>query len=264
MRPDAYAEVRTLIREMAAEGGNTYGSPRIWLSLRRRGARVSEKVVRRLMKEERIEVRRARRRRHSSYIGEITPAVGNLVGGNFRAKEPNRLWLTDITEFAAADGKACLSPMVDCHYGMVVSRSTARHPDSDLVSRMLEGAIGTLAAAERSSLRQGDGRASLVVHTDRGGHYRGGSWTERLDGLGITRSMSRKRNGGDNAACEGFFGRMKTEMCHGVRWGRASDMESAIDEYIDFHNNRRVTSKFGGMTIAEHRDEMTKVSKNAS
>lgn len=137
-RPDAYAEVRSLIRKIAAESGNTYGSPRIWLSLRRRGVLVSEKVVRRLMKEERIEVRYAKRkRRYSSYIGEITPAVGNLVGGDFRAKEPNRLWLTDITEFAAADGKVYLSPMIDCYDGMVVSWSTARHPDSGLVSRML-------------------------------------------------------------------------------------------------------------------------------
>lgn len=55
---------------------HTYGSPRIWPSwpsLRRRNVLVSEKVVRRLMKEEGVEVRYAKRkRRYSSYIGEIT------------------------------------------------------------------------------------------------------------------------------------------------------------------------------------------------
>lgn len=70
----------------------TYGSPRIWPSLRRRDVLVSEKAVRRPMKEEGIEVRYAKRkRRYSSYIGEITPAVDNLVKRRFKAESPNEL-----------------------------------------------------------------------------------------------------------------------------------------------------------------------------
>ncbi len=88
---------------------HTYGSPRIRLSLRRRDVLVSEKVVRRLMKEEGVEVRYAKRkRRYSSYIGEITPAVDDLVKRRFKAESPNELWLTDITDFSAADGKLYL------------------------------------------------------------------------------------------------------------------------------------------------------------
>ena len=264
-RPDPYADIRLLIREIAAESGNTYGSPRIWLALRRRDVFISEKVVRRLMKEELIEVRYARRKRkYSSYMGEITPAVDNLVNGNFHAESPDMLWLTDITEFAATDGKVYLSPMIDCFDGMVVSWSTSRHPDSGLVESMLEDALGTLDAGKRASLKREDGGDSLVVHTDRGGHYRGGMWIEKLEGQGITRSMSRKGNSGDNAACEGFFGRMKTEMYYGVKWSKASDLEAAIDSYMDFYNNRRITAKMNGITIAEHRDKMSKDSRKAS
>lgn len=264
-RPDPHVELRALIREIAAGSGNTYGSPRIWLALRSRGIRISEKVVRRLMREERIEVRYARRKRkYSSYIGELTPAVENLVNGNFKANAPNELWLTDITEFAAADGKVYLSPMVDCFDGKVVSWSTSRHPNTALVEDMLEQALSTLDDAKRSELKGEGGNGGLIVHTDRGGHYRGGSWIERLEGLGITRSMSRKGNSGDNAACEGFFGRMKVEMYYGLKWERVSDLEAAIDDYIDFYNNRRITVKLGGMTIAEHRDKLAEFSKIAS
>lgn len=99
-------------------------------------------------------LRQAERRR-SSYVGEITPAVDNLVAGVFRAEGPNRLWLTDVSEFAAADGKVYLSPVIDCYDGMVVSWSTARHPDSGLVSRMLEGAVATLDAAEHRGAEAG-------------------------------------------------------------------------------------------------------------
>ncbi|WP_080968708.1 IS3 family transposase [Gardnerella vaginalis] len=68
-KPDKYAHIRGCIHEIAEENFFTYGSPRIWLVLRTKGIKVSEKVVRRLMKEELIEVRYARRkRRYSSYI----------------------------------------------------------------------------------------------------------------------------------------------------------------------------------------------------
>lgn len=264
-RPDPHSEIRPLIHEIAAMSGNTYGSPRMWLALRNRGVFISEKVVRRLMKEERIEVRYARRKRkYSSYIGELTPAVENLVNGDFHADAPDQLWLTDITEFAASDVKVYLSPVIDCFDGMVVSWATSRHPDDALVGDMLEQALNTLDAAKRARLKDRDSSERLVIHTDRGGHYRGAAWIERLEGLGITRSMSRKGNSGDNAACEGFFGRMKTEMYYGIKWSSANDLEAAINAYMDFYNNRRITAKLDGMTIAEHRDTLAKVSKNAS
>ena len=76
--------------------------------------------------------------------------------------------------------------------------------------------------------------------------------------------MSRKGNSGDNAACEGFFGRMKTEMYYGRKWVDIRELEIAIEEYVNFYNCSRITAKFGGLTIEEHRDLVTKMSKKAS
>lgn len=144
-RPDKYKDVRIAIHEISKLSKCTYGSPRIWTSLRNQQIYVSEKVVRRLMKEEKMEVRYARRKRkYSSYIGEITPAVDNLVKGNFHATKPNELWLTDITEFAAAVGKLYVSPMIDCLDGKVVAWEASQHPDNSLVNRMLDKAIASL------------------------------------------------------------------------------------------------------------------------
>lgn len=119
--------------------------------------------------------------------------------------------------------------MIDCFDGKVVSYALSNHPDQCLVDEMLEGSLSTLDTTECKS---------LVIHTDRGGHYRGGRWIERLEGLGITRSMSRKGNSGDNAACEGFFGRMKTEMYYPLNWDSTEELRQAIDSY----NNHRVKS----------------------
>lgn len=82
----------------------------------------------------------------------------------------------------------------------------------------MDDAIASLDKKTASRIKDPNDPRSLVVHNDRGGHYRGGMWIEKLEGKGMTRSMSRKGKSGDNAACEGFFDRMKTEMYYGIRW----------------------------------------------
>lgn len=264
-KPDKYKEIRVAMHKISEESGHTYGSPRIWLSLRRRGITISEKVVRRLIREEEIEVRYARRKRtYSSYVGEITPAVDDLVKRNFHADSPNVVWLTDITEFSAADSKIYLSPVIDCFDGKVVSWETSKHPDNALVESMIDKAINTLDTNVAQTENSADRANKLVIHTDRGGQYRGGMWIEKLEGQGILRSMSRKGNSGDNAACEGFFGRMKTEMYYGIRWNKASELEAAIHKYIDFYNNRRIKVSLDGLSINEYRDKLLKVSEKQS
>ena len=51
-----------------------------------------------------------------------------------------------------------------------------------------------------------------VVHSDCGAHYRWPGWLTRIRDAKLIRSMSRKGCSPDNAACEGFFGRLKTEL----------------------------------------------------
>jgi transposase InsO family protein len=100
-----------------------YGYRRIQASLRDQSVSISEKVVRRLMKEECLVAATSKRRRYGSYMGEISPAPENLLDRDFNAGGPNEKWLTDITEFLIPAGKVYPSPMIDCFDGMVVSWS---------------------------------------------------------------------------------------------------------------------------------------------
>lgn len=56
------------------------------------------------------------------------------------------------------------------------------------------------------------GEANMIVHSDRGFHYRLGCWISRMDKYGYIRSMSKKSCSPDNSACEGFFGTIKNEF----------------------------------------------------
>ena len=88
-RGDKYCQLRKDIVAIAADSFHTYGYRRIWHVLCARGIRVSEKVVRKIISEDKILVRYPRRkRRYSSYNGEIASAPENLVKRNFHTNAP--------------------------------------------------------------------------------------------------------------------------------------------------------------------------------
>lgn len=134
--------------EIFEESYRCYGSRRMHATLARSSVNISEKVVRRLMKQESLIPIAPKRRRYGSYMGEISPAPENLLNRDFSASAPNRKWLTDITEFQIPAGKVYLSPMIDCFDGMVVSWSIGTRPDAQLVNTMLDAAIETEVARQ--------------------------------------------------------------------------------------------------------------------
>ncbi len=245
--PDKHADVRRAVRDIFERNNRCYGYRRIHAVLRRHGTRISEKVVRRLMAEERVVVRTTRRRRYSSYRGEISPAVDNLVDRNFCAAAPNEKWLTDITEFQHPEGKVYLSPMIDCFDGLVVSWTIGTRPDAELVNTMLGEAIDTLVDDERP-----------IIHSDRGAHYRWPGWLSRIEDANLVRSMSRKGCTPDNAACEGFFGRLKNELFYPRDWRGVSlkQFMEEVDSYIRWYNEKRIKVSLAALSPLEYRESL--------
>ena len=105
--------LKRLIKEIFNENRQCYGYRRIRMALNRKEIVASEKVIRRLMKSEHLRVYVPRIKRFSSYQGEISPDVPNLLQRNFHADKLNQKWLTDITEFSIPSGKVYLSPVID-------------------------------------------------------------------------------------------------------------------------------------------------------
>ncbi len=123
--PDKYAESRIRIKEIFDANWQCYGYRRIQGELHKSGKRLAEKVIRRLMKEEKLVAHcSCKCRRYNSYYGEISPPAENIIDRNFQAEAPNMKWLTDISEFRIPAGKVYLSPIVDCFDGLVVSWNT--------------------------------------------------------------------------------------------------------------------------------------------
>ena len=157
-------------------------------------------------------------------------------------------WLTDITEFQLPAGKVYLSPTIDRFDGLVVSWSIGTRPDADRVNTMLDAAVETVADSENRP----------VVHSDRGAHYRWPGWLARIGDAKLTRSMSRIGCSSDNAACEGFFGRLKTELFYLRQW-RSTTIEQftqALDSYIRWYNEKRIKISLGSLSPLEYRESL--------
>ncbi len=242
--PDKYADLRVKVRTVFEESSNRYGYRRIHSSLKNKELTVSEKVVRRIMREDKLIVPNIKRRKYNSYKGEITPAVPNVIERDFRAEQPNMKWLTDITEFHIPAGKIYLSPIIDCFDGLPVSWTIGTSPDAELVNTMLDNAIRTLKESEHP-----------IIHSDRGAHYRWPGWIERMKNASLTRSMSKKGCSPDNSACEGFFGRLKNEMFYGQSWKDVTIEEfiTILDEYIHWYSEKRIKLSLGGMSPLQYR-----------
>lgn len=242
--PEKYSEIRRSVSNIFELNHRCYGYRRIHVALKRLGKNVSEKVVRRLMAEEQLVARTNKISRYNSYLGEISPAPDNLLNRNFQADLPNQKWLTDITEFQLPAGKVYLSPMIDCFDGLVVSWTISTRPDADLVNTMLDEAIRTLPDTCRP-----------LVHSDRGAHYRWPGWLSRIEGANLRRSISAKGCTPDNAACEGFFGRMKNEFFYSQDWHTVTlnQFIDELDSYLRWYNEKRIKVSLGGLSPLEYR-----------
>lgn len=197
------------------------------------------------MREEGLEVvYNRRRRRWSSYAGEVSAAPPNLVARDFSAPAPDELWVTDITEFRIPAGKAYLSAVVDCFDGRPAGWRIGPSPTAALAN----GSLADAVAARRAGAR-------TVVHSDRGGHYRWPGWVALCEGAGLVRSMSAKGCSPDNAACEGFFGRLKNEFFHYRDWRgvAAGEFMDRLDAYMRYYCEGRIKRSLGWLSPAEYR-----------
>ena len=244
-KPSKYTKVENTICSIFQTNYQCYGYRRIKVELQHTGITLSEKVVRRLMKEYGLSVIYCHRAKYSSYKGEISPEVPDLLKRDFHAVRPESKWLTDITEFSIPAGKVYLSAIIDCYDGGTVSWKMGVSPNAELANLTLDMAYKHLS----------EGVGPIILHSDRGCHYRWPGWIELTKRAGIIRSMSRKGCSPDNAACEGFFGRLKNECFYHRSFAGYSTQKfiKYIDDYIKWYNEKRIKSTLGYLSPKDYR-----------
>jgi putative transposase len=236
---------RDLVDEIKRVHRNTsgrYGSPRIRAELKAQGHGVSRGRIERLMRHHGIRAITAPTRRvRTTDSRHDFPIAPNLIGRNFTATAPNRMWLADITYVETAQGWLYLSTVLDLYSRRIVGWAMEDHLRADLPLAALKMAI--------SAQRPG---AGLIHHSDRGVQYASESYRKAIRSAGFLASMSRKGDCYDNAPMESFFHTLKTELVHHRKYATRAEATRDIFAYIEgFYNRTRRHSAIGFISPIE-------------
>ena len=244
-RLDKDKDLKAEIQSIFTEHRGNYGYRRMTLELRNRGYMVNHKRVQRLMKVLGLSARIRRKRKYSSYQGEIGKKAENLIQRQFEATKPMEKCYTDVTEFAipASSQKLYLSPVLDGFNSEIIAYNLSTSPNLEQVEAMLNQAFSE------------DHYTNTILHSDQGWQYQHQYYHHFLEGKGIQPSMSRKGNSPDNGMMESFFGILKSEMFYGYEktFHSLEQLEQAIVDYIDYYNNKRIKVKLKGLSPVQYR-----------
>lgn len=246
-KDDKNKEVMIKIREIFFEHKRRYGYRRITLELRNQGYIVNHKKVKRLMKAMDLYSKIRKKRKYSSYKGEVGKIAEDRIQRKFRANKPNEKWYTDVTEFNLKGDKLYLSPIIDGFNGEVISYNLSKSANLKQTKSMLEKAF-----KDKECLKD------LIIHSDQGWQYQHFYYQRELKERNIQQSMSRKGNSLDNGMMESFFGMIKSEMFYGEEntFKTLNELMVAISEYIDYYNNDRIKTNLKGLSPVKYRNQV--------
>lgn len=243
------AELLGLIDEVRAshEFAGTYGSPRVWLELRRRGVRVGRKRVERIMREN---DRRGAYLRKGWKGGSTKQnprhiAAPDLLDRDFTATAPNRKWVADLTRIPTGEGVLWLASVRDAFSNKVVGWRTGPRADTALVLSALDYALFS------RDVRGGE----LIFHSDKGCQYTALRFTQRLVDAGIAPSTGSVGDSFDNALAENLWSTLKIELIYwpAIAFATRAEAESALFRYIDtWYNPRRIQAGLAGLSPDEY------------
>ena len=231
------------------EFATTYGSPRVWLELRRQGVRVGRKRVERLMRTHGLQGAHLRRgwKGGSTRQNPHHTAAPDLVERDFRATAPNRLWVADLTRILTGEGVLWLASVRDAFANRIVGWATDPRATTTLVLTALNHALRS------RDIRSGQ----LIFHSDKGAQYTALRFTQRLVDAGVAPSTGSTGDSFDNALAENMWSTIKVELLYwpGTTFVTRTEAEHALLRYVEgWYNPRRIQAGLGGLSPDEYED----------
>jgi putative transposase len=238
-------KLRTEIAHIHEQSRQTYGAPRVQMSLRQQGQRHGRNRIARLMREEGLFGRQQKRYRVvTTDSNHEQPIAPNRLAHLPPACRPNQIWAADITYVLTAAGWVYVAAILDLYSRRIVGWA---------VSQQIDTALVLLALSMALNHRQPP--AGLVFHSDRGVQYASLHYRQALEAAQLIASMSRKANCYDNATMEAFWSTLKLELIYRRAFDDVAQVRRALFDYIEvFYNRQRLHSALGYRTPAAFED----------
>lgn len=224
------------------QSGGAYGRIRIRLALLKKGVRVSEYKVSKILNNNGLISKYGRpRKRKSPKKTKAEYTSENLVKEKCDIDTINTLWCADITELKCYKGKKLyVSGIIDVGARRLVGWHIATHSRQEIVHESIKMAYGRCKPPK-----------GLIFHCDRGCQYTSNNTKKLLDEYKMLSSMSRPGSPTDNQPIETFWKSMKTELPN-ISQMKFAEAKRTIIKYIEiFYNSERLHTSLGYKTPNE-------------
>jgi transposase InsO family protein len=217
------------IRAEFVENEN-YGFERIYLELKQKYNYTGGiSTVYRVCKENNLLIKKKKRPNALTKEDREAEKSENLINQDFTAYEPNRKWLSDITEIPCSDGKLYLSAILDCYDGAIVGFSIKTNMKKEICIEAFENACRAYRAK------------GMIFHSDRGSQYTSKGFRNSLIKYNAVQSMSGTGRCYDNARMESFFATLKKEKLYKIKTELMpmNIVKTIVFRYIEIYYNRQ-------------------------
>jgi len=212
-----------------------YGYRRVTHTLKRKGEEVNHKRILRLMREEKLLVKRKKSTPKTTQSNHNLPRCKNLAKETV-VTAPNQVWVSDITYISLEGGFVYLALIMDLFSRMIVGWDLSRDVDTNLTLNALNKAV------KLRGIRKVKG---CIHHSDHGVQYLSGVYTKRLSKLGMLPSMGEIGNSYDNAHAESLNKTIKNEEVWINEYQTLEELYYNIKEFIEKYNKKRLHSSIG-------------------
>lgn len=208
--------------------------------LHRRGLRIGETRLRRIMRENGLNAMIKRAFVATTDSNHSHPVYRNLLP-QMGVDNVNQVWVADITYIRIATGFVFLAVILDVYSRRVIGWALSQKIDTRLTLGALEMAI-----EERKP------KPGCIHHSDRGVQYLCSEYVERLKQYGFHISHSAKGNPYDNAFAESFMKTLKANEVDLWEYETFLDVLERVPAFLEqVYNRQRVHSALDYLTPEE-------------
>ena len=209
-RQQEYEKLTSVVQEAHKVSKGTYGARRIAEEVEAHGVSCGRTKAATLMKLADIAAKQKKKFKVTTDSKHTMPVAPNLLNREFTVKEPDQVYVSDMTYIWTNEGWLYLAVIIDLFSRQVVGWSMNSRMSRNLIMNALQMAIWRRQPVP-----------GLLFHSDRGSQYCSKDFQKMLTKHQMISSMSRKGNCWDNAVAESFFGSLKTErvfLSYGQVW----------------------------------------------
>ncbi len=219
-------QLKEEIYKVFKESGERFGAKKIWIKLGVDGIHTSLNKVQKLMKL--LNIHSIQSLKRKSIKNDNSQYYINKLKRLFNQTEPNKYWVSDVTEIKVGRNKFYLCVILDLFSRKVIAYRLSSQNNTALT-------INTFKDAYENR----DRPTNLSFHSDQGSNYTAFEFKDLLRILKVDQSFSKAGNPYDNACMESFFSSFKREEYNSKEYEYFDDLKNSVDEYMKYYNEYR-------------------------